>query len=154
MSDKSFTFFEFHFHEGVQVGPRQLGGFGGEEADEEQPATPEPSAPQNEDGGCLGCKLVGLGVFAAAAYALRKLLGAESNGLDALDDIETADEANGEEDGDVAIEVQSGEEREGGNAGLVVVAVVALLVLLALAARKLLGDGIEDIEVPDELAGT
>lgn len=172
MSDKSFTFFELHFHDGFQLGPKTLGqgeqpfdDAAADETDAEVEAEPD-TADTESSGGCLGCKLVGLGVLAAAAYAVRKLLSGPS-GLDALDDIEELDEfGNGgsqeSDEGDetdtdegdgVAIEVTSGEEPDSGsNTGLLVAAAVTLLLLLAVAAKKLLGGDVEDIEIPDELA--
>lgn len=165
MSDKSFTFFEFHFHDAFQLGPKSLEGLNGStetEAESEPAPDADDEAAQADDssGGCLGCKLVGLGVLAAAAYAVRKLLGGQS-GLDALDDIEELDEFGGgstdtdetEDDGSVDIEVTSGEEPSSrSNTGLLVAAAVTLLVLLAVAAKKLLGADVEELEVPDELA--
>jgi len=166
MSDKSFTFFEFHFHDAFQFGPKTLPQFGGDAnqaavtEDTEAPAEPpEAAAVEEESSGCLGCKLIGLGVLAAAAYGLRKLLSGEPNGLDALDDVENledlgdSNEDGSAEDNGVAIEVTSGEESgSGSNTGLLVAAVVTLLLLVALAARKLLGGDFEEVDIPDELA--
>lgn len=168
MSDKSFTFFELHFHDGFQFGPKSLQGLkGGAAEGETEPALDAAGEeaveePEEESGGCLGCKLLGLGVLAAAAYALRKLL-SDPSGLDALDDIEELDEfgddgegaedADEEESGAVSIEVTSDDEpASGGNTGLLVAVAVTLLVLLAVAAKKLLGGDVEEIELPDELA--
>ena len=164
MSDKSFTFFEFHFHDGFQVGPKTLPQFGEtadtsvdteESGEPEEP--PDEAVTKSRSGSSLAPKLVGLGVLAAAAYTIRKLLSGGPSGLDALDDIEEFEdvgaEADSAEDNGVAIEVTSGEESESGsNAGLLVAAVVAVLLLVVLAARKLLGGDVEEVEIPDELA--
>jgi hypothetical protein len=177
MSDKSFTFFELHFHDAFQLGPKSLEGLNGNREQATSESEREPSLDTGDgataettdatsSGGCLGCKLVGLGVLAATAYAVKKLLGSPS-GLDALDDIEEFDEFEGseqegaseadetDENGDdaVAIEVTSGDEpTSGSNTGLLVAVAVTLLVLLAVAAKKLRGADVEEIEVPDELA--
>lgn len=168
MSDKSpsFTFFEFHFHDAFQLGPKTLPPFGGKadqspvtEESDEPAESPDRGATAEPSGSSLAPKLVGLGVLAAAAFAVRKLLSGGPSGLDALDDIEELDDlGSGYEDGTaedngVAIEVTSGEETESGsNTGLLVAAVVAVFLLVVLAARKLLGGDIEEIEIPDELA--
>ena len=166
MSDKSFTFFELHFHDGVQLGPKSLeGGTGAPDTTADETAAagePETEDVSSPGGGSAVGALLGLGVLAAAAYAVKQLLSAP-NGLDALDDIEELDEfgdggsddASEEEDGDgsVAIEVTSGDEpTSGGNTGLLVAVAVTLLILLAVAAKKLLGGDVEEIELPDELA--
>lgn len=161
MSDKQFSLFELHFHEGVQIGPKTLGGLPGEaesddaELDREEPSTSVDAEAGADDGGpALVRRLVGLGVLAAAAYAAKKLLDGRPEGFDALDDIEDElddiEEAADDEDEEaVSIEVTSGEDAEsGGSTGLVVAGVVALLVILALAARKLLG-GTEEIVVEE-----
>lgn len=178
MSDKSFTFFELHFHDAFQLGPKSLEGLNGNSEQATSESESEPALDTGDgataettdttsSGGCPGCKLVGLGVLAAAAYAVKKLLGGPS-GLDALDDIEELDEFEASESGEtseadethenaeddaVAIEVTSGDEpTSGSNTGLLVAVAVTLLVLLAVAAKKLLGADVEEIEVPDELA--
>ncbi|MEF8827550.1 MAG: hypothetical protein V5A49_00870 [Haloarcula sp.] len=172
MSEKKLSLFELHFHDTVQFGPRTIDGLGGsrdEEAIDEtgdsatdtgdSAATGEeqPDESQTDDGGRSVVRpLVGLGMLAAAAYVVRKLLSGEPNGLDALDEIETGAEDADSEDIDseeaVSIEVTSGEESPSGPNGLVAAAIVALLVVLALVARKLLADTAEKIEAPDELA--
>lgn len=170
MSEKKLSLFELHFHDSVQFGPRTLDGLGGadETADErptDLPSEEEPPAldeePIEEAGGgsSLVRRLVGLGVLAAAAYAVRELLSGGPSGLDALDDIDAGiDEAAGEPAGSedsVSIEVTGGEESESGSStgsgrtGLAVAVVIALLVVLALAARKLLGDAVEEVEIAD-----
>lgn len=178
MSEKKLSLFELHFHDRVQFGPRTLDGLGSgsdeeagaDEASEEQPAglpsEDEPPAlkegPVGEGDGSgshLVRRLVGLGVLAVAAYAVRKLLGGEPSGLDALDDIEAgiddADEPVASDES-VSIEVTSGEESGSstgsGRTGLAVATVAALFVVVALAVRKLLGDAVEEIEIPDERA--
>ena len=170
MSDKSFTFFELHFHEAFQIGPKEIDGLGGDAsersaADDATAGTDtavETAADTEGTSGSLGRTLLGLGALAAAAYGIRKLLGSAPSGLDALDDIEELDDlgaAEGDEDATAAdesdsvpIEVTSDETPEsGGNTGLLVAAAVTLLVLLALAARKLLGDSVEEIDLPDDL---
>ncbi|KPN29470.1 hypothetical protein SY89_00183 [Halolamina pelagica] len=165
MADKQFTFFELHFHDGFQVGPRSLPGVD-ELTDEATPTdtgaadtstseTAEESLESSKGPGLsLLAPLAGLGALAAIAYAVRKLLGGvEPEGLDALDDIEEqVDEATQEleaEAGDsVPIEITSPEEESGGRLGLVVAAVVGLLLALALAAYKLLA-GSEEIVVEE-----
>ena len=163
MSDKQFTFFEFHFHDGLQIGPRSLDpGAANELTDTttDEPSTTtestsataeEPSEPSGP--GVLG-PLLGLGVLAGLAYAVRKLLaGAEPEGLDALDDIEeevesATDDLETEAADSVPIEITSPEEEEGGDLGLLLAGAVVLLALFALAAKKLLG-GSEEIVVED-----
>jgi hypothetical protein len=164
MSEKKLALVEFHFHDRVQFGPRTIDGLGSSEGagtslTDELPAVSEEETgePATADGGLsVVGPLVGLGVLAAVASVIRKLLSSESNGLDALDDIETA--AGGSESADteigdaVSIEVTSGEDASAGRTGLAAAAVVALLLVLALVARKLLGDAIGGIEVTDESA--
>lgn len=177
MSEKKLSLFELHFHDAVQFGPRTLDGLGdagdeglsADESSDEQPAglpgedepavLEEESVQGGDSGPSLGSRLVGLGVLAAAAYAVRKLLDGEPSGLDALDDIETGidDVDDPAESGEsVSIEVTSGADADSdsgsGRTGLAVATIVALLVVVALAARKLLGDAVEEIEIPDELA--
>ena len=164
MADKQFTFFELHFHDGVQIGPRSLPGIG-ESADEDTAGEmPESGAgtetvadsadPSGGSGPSVLGPLLGLGALAAVAYAVRKLLGGiEPEGLDALDDIEEqVDEATEELDAEaeesVPIEITSPEERSGGRAGLVAAVVVGLLLALAAAAYKLLS-GSEEIVVEE-----
>lgn len=172
MSDKSFTFFELHFHEALQIGPKEIDGLGGNATERsaaddaaagiEADTEAETTADSGGASGSLGRTLLGLGALAAAAYGIRKLLGSAPSGLDALDDIEELDDlgaSEGDEDATAAddsdtvpIEVTSDETPESdGNTGLLVAAAVTLLVLLALAARKLLGDSVEEIELPDDL---
>ncbi|MFB6220370.1 MAG: hypothetical protein ABEH90_02930 [Halolamina sp.] len=154
MSDKQFSLFELHFHDSVQFGPRTLDGLRGDaEADTDEPATTTRTDDTAEKGASLVRRLVGLAVLAAAAYAVRKLLDGEPGGLDALDDIEagTDEEAAADEGDAVSIEVTSGEESSD-RTGFVVAALVGLLVVLALAVRKLLGDAVEDIEASNDRA--
>ncbi|GAB7094810.1 hypothetical protein JCM30237_19630 [Halolamina litorea] len=150
MSDKQFTFFEFHFHDGFQLGPSSLETGDGEDADvaERTAAAPE-SAPESDTSGGSGPSvlgpLLGLGVLAGLAYAVRKLLaGVEPEGLDALDDIE--DEVEGEDA--VPIEITSPDEETGGVPGAAIAVMVGVLLVLALVARKLLG-GSEEIVVEE-----
>lgn len=173
MSKKKLSLFELHFHDSVQFGPRTLDGPDGvDETADEQPAElpsddeslPLGEAPMEEDegGSSLLRRFVGLGVLAAAAYAVRELLSGGPSGLDALDDIDAGIDAAAEEPGEsedsVSIEVAGGEESDSesstgtGRTGLAVAVVLGLLVVLALAARKLLGDAVEEIEIADELA--
>ncbi|MFW5934459.1 MAG: hypothetical protein ACOCQL_01260 [Halolamina sp.] len=166
MADKQFTFFELHFHEGFQVGPRSLPGV--DELTDGEPTTSdsaptdttqttaEASSEESAGGSGLGvlAPLVGLGALAALAYAVRKLLaGVEPEGLDALDDIEeqvdeATEEFEAEAEDSVPIEITSPEEEAGGRIGLVVAAVVGLLLALAIAAYKLLA-GSEEIVVEE-----
>lgn len=161
MSDKQFTFFELHFHDGVQLGTRTLGDgepsaadadAGADESATEPEIEPESTSEESASGGpsVLG-PLFGLGLLAAVAYAVRKLLAGEPAGLDALDDIEAEAEDHAEdleteaenlqsESGEaVPIEITTPDEEADGGIALVVAAAVGLLVILALAARKLLG---------------
>ncbi|NHX36847.1 MULTISPECIES: hypothetical protein [Halolamina] len=161
MADKQFTFFELHFHDGFQVGPRSLPG-GDEPTDDDTTTTETTTADTSttteestEDSGpSLLAPLVGLGALAALAYAVRKLLaGVEPEGLDALDDIEeqvdeATEELEAEAEDSVPIEITSPEEQTGGRTGLVVAAVVGLLLALAVAAYKLL-TGSEEIVVEE-----
>ena len=152
MSDKQFTFFEFHFHDGLQIGPRSLDPDAAEElgdatAGESSAAATDSTSTVEESGepstpGVLG-PLLGLGVLAGLAYAVRKLLaGAEPEGLDALDDIDAGDETTesleSEVEDSVPIEITSPEDEEGGGFGLLIAGAVGLLALFALAAWKLL----------------
>jgi len=165
MADKQFTFFELHFHDGFQVGPRSLPGV--DELTDGEPTptdtgsadtsdTSDTATEESSGGSALSmlAPLLGLSALAAIAYAVKKLLGGvEPEGLDALDDIEEqVDEATQEfeaEAGDsVPIEITSPEEESGGRPGLVVAAVVGLLLALALAAYKLLA-GSEEIVVEE-----
>lgn len=160
MSDKQFTFFEFHVHDGLQLGPRSLGtgadestaeATGGSTADAEQVDTGAEQA--DESGGSVLGPLFGLGLLAAAAYAVKKFLDGSSGGLEALDDIETdaeetAEELQAEAEDSVPIEITTPEEESGSGAALAVAAVVGLLLVLALAAKKLLS-GSEEIVVEE-----
>ena len=160
MADKQFTFFELHFHDGFQVGPRSLPGVGeltdGDEATADSARTDTTATGDEGSAGgsvrsVLG-PLVGLGALAALAYAARKLLaGVDAEGFDALDDVEEqVDEATEELEAEdsVPIEITSPEEGTGGRVGLVVAAVVGLLLALAIAAYKLLA-GSEAIVVEE-----
>lgn len=169
MSEKKLSLFELHFHDRVQFGPRTIDGLGGshDEGAAEDATTSltddasavgeeQPDETGTAEGGRSVVRpLVGLGMLAAAAYVVRKLLGGEANGLDTLDDIETGTGESESEDADseeaVSIEVTSGEEPPSGRKRLAAAAVVALLVVLALVVRKLLGDAVEELELPDEL---
>lgn len=168
MSDKQFTCVELHFHDGIQLGPRTLGdgdvpaldGDADESASEPE-IDPEPASEESDSGGpsVLG-PLFGLGLLVAAAYAVRKLLAGDSEGLDALDDIEEAAEEHADDlqtaaedrqteaEESVPIEITSPDEEADGSLALVVAAAVGLLVIIALAARKLLG-GSEEIVVEE-----
>lgn len=172
MSEKKLSLVELHFHDSVQFGPRTIPGLGGgdkEAADGdsagrtssgESPTVADAAGDEgtdDESGPCHICRLVGLAVLAAAAYAVKKLLDGESSGLDALDDIEAAAEDMADESAEatepVSIEVTDGEESASSSGrGLKAAAVVALLVVLVLVARKLLGNSMAEIEIPDELA--
>lgn len=158
MSDKQFTFFELHFHDGIQLGPRTLGddesAIDGDADADESMAELESASEESDDGGpsVLG-PLVGFGLLAAAAYAVRKLLGEGPEGLDALDDIEenaaeAAEEFDAEAEESVPIEITSPDEEAEGGIALVLAAAIGLLVIFALAARKLL-DASEEIVVEE-----
>ena len=162
MSDKQFTFFEFHFHDGLQIGPRSLDPGAADEltdttTDESSTTATESPSTDEKAGEATGPSvlgpLLGLGVLAGLAYAVRKLLaGAEPEGLDALDDIEAGADATEsleeEVEDSVPIEITSPEEEESGGLGLLLAGAVVLLALFALAAKKLLG-GSEEIVVED-----
>ncbi|MFC6736251.1 hypothetical protein ACFQEQ_08370, partial [Halolamina salina] len=97
--------------------------------------------------------LLGLGVLAALAYAVRKLLsGVDPEGLDALDDIEeevqdATDDLESDEDS-VPIEITSPDEETDGNLARLLAGAAVLLVLFVLGAKKLLS-GSEEIVVED-----
>lgn len=162
MADKQFTFFELHFHDGFQVGPRSLPGVDeltddGEATADSTRADTTATSDEGSAGGSVRSvlgPLVGLGALAALAYAARKLLaGVDAEGFDALDDVEEqVDEATegleAEAEDSVPIEITSPEEETGGRVGLVVAAVVGLLLALAIAAYKLLA-GSEEIVVEE-----
>jgi len=144
MSDTQFTLFELHFDDGVQLGPRTLGDgprTGAEESTTESDST---AAESDDSGGDVLGPLVGLGLLATAAYAVRELLREDPDGIDALDDVEADAETAAEES--VPIEITTPDETDGRRTGLLVAAAVGLLLILAVAARKLLG-GSEEIVV-------
>ncbi|WP_435118947.1 hypothetical protein [Halolamina sp. C58] len=151
MSDKQFTFFEFHFHDGFQLGPRSLGDADelGESSDE--PTTAEESS--ESSGPSLLGPLLGVGVLAGLAYAVRKLLaGVDPEGLDALDDIEeevqaATDDLEADEES-VPIEITSPDEEADGSLLRLLAGAAVLLVLFALGAKKLLR-GSEEIVVEE-----
>ena len=163
MSDKQFTFFEFHFHDGFQVGPRSLDPVPADEltdaTDESSTTATESTATTTEEssepsGPSVLGPLLGFGVLAGLAYAVRKLLaGAEPEGLDALDDVDEevgsgTDDREAEAEESVPIEITSPEEEDGGGLGLLLAGAVVLLALFALAAKRLLG-GSEEIVVEE-----
>ena len=161
MSDTEFTFFEFHFHDRLQLGPRTISTGGdaeaaelteGTEPAEEAEPTESADASESSGPGVIG-PLLGLGALAGLAYAVKKLLaGADAEGFDALDDIEADVEAateglQEEAEDSVPIEITEPEEETGGVAGIVVAALLGLLVVAAVL-RKLLG-GSEEIVVEE-----
>lgn len=172
MSEKKLSLVELHFHDSVQFGPRTIPGLGGSDAEaadgdsaglpgsEESPTLADAAGDETDDdesGPWHIRRFVGLAVLAAAAYAVKKLLDGESSGLDALDDIEATTEDMADESAEatepVSIEVTDGDESTSSSGrGLKAGGVVALLVVLVLVARKLLGNSMEEIEIPDELA--
>lgn len=150
MSDKQFTFLQMHFHDGIQLGPDRIS-TGGSDDDEPTDANsaptdesaPAPATESDSSGPGLLGPLLGFGALAAVvAYAVRKLLaGTDTEGLDALDDVD-------ESENSVPIEITTPEEESSGSAGLVVAGVVGLLLVLAVAAKKLLS-GSEEIVVEE-----
>ena len=157
MSDKQFTFFAFHFHDGFQLGPRSLGDADElDEASEESAADASAAKVVEESSGSgpsvLG-PLLGLGVLAGLAYAVRKLLSdLDPEGLDALDDIEEEVQAATDDvepdESSVPIEITSPDEEADGGLVRLLAGAAVLLVLFALAAKKLLR-GSEEIVVED-----
>lgn len=94
-TDKHYHLFEFHMHgEGIQFGPRSLGGGGGEA--EESVEETETASTGNESGSGrakLGlAALLGLGLLAAVAVGVKRLAGGEAS----LEDIEVLDESESE----------------------------------------------------------
>ncbi|MFW5911609.1 MAG: hypothetical protein ACOCQV_02615 [Halolamina sp.] len=148
MSDKQFTFLQLHFHDGVQLGPKRLGsGDDGTVSDTEATTSESEPASTTEESGDSGSSLLvpalGFGALAAAvAFALKKLLaGVDGEGLEALDDIDEPEES-------VPIEITSPDDDDTGVAGLLVAALVGLLLVLGVAAKKLLS-GSEEIVVEE-----
>lgn len=153
MSDKQFTLFEFHVHDGLQLGPRSLGAGTDEPTDEATTASTTDAEQAAESGSSILAPLFGLSLLAAAAYVMKKLLDGSAGGLDALDDIEagaeeTAGESQAEAEDSVPIEITTPEDETSGGAGFAVAAAIGLLLVLALAVRKLLG-GSEEIIVEE-----
>ena len=155
MSDKQFTLLELHFHDGFQHGPRSLDlddGTAAEDAIDES-ATDAVEASSDSSGPSVLGPLLGLGVLAGLAYAVRKLLSDfDPEGLEALDDIEEEVEAatadlESDEDS-VPIEITSPDEEERGGLLRLLAGAAVLLVLFALGAKKLL-QGSEEIVVED-----
>lgn len=159
MADKQFTFFELHFHEDLQIGPRSLSTGGADEAvgDDDQ-SIPELASETTDEtesaGSSVLAPLFALGLLTALGYAVKRLLAGEGgSGLDALDDIEadaeeTAEELQDDAEDAVPIEITATEEEQGGGVAVAVAAAVLLLVVLAAVARKLLS-GSEEIVVEE-----
>lgn len=159
MADKQFTFFELHFHDDIQLGPRSLGAGDADTATDESAAITESASTPDEaeesgSGASVLAPLFALGLLAAVGYAIKRLLAGEGgSGLDALDDIEadaeeTAEELQAEAEDAVPIEITTPEEEQGGGIAVAVAAAVVLLVVLAAVARKLLS-GSEEIVVEE-----
>lgn len=165
MADKQFTFFELHFHEDLQIGPRSLGTGGADEAtgddDQSIPGLAAETSGETEAadetetaGASVLAPLFALGLLAAVGYAVKRLLAGEGgSGLDALDDIEadaeeTAEELQDDAEDAVPIEITAPEEEQGGGIAVAVAAAALLLVVLAAVARKLLS-GSEEIVVEE-----
>jgi hypothetical protein len=158
MSDKQFTFFEFHFHDGFQLGPRSLGDADGLAEASDEPTTDASTTDAVEEssegsGPSVLGPLLGLGVLAGVAYAVRKLLSdIDPEGLDALDDVEeevqeATEDLEADEDS-VPIEITSPDEEESSGLLRLLAGAAVLLVLFALGAKKLLG-GSEEIVVEE-----
>ncbi|MBP1987819.1 hypothetical protein [Halolamina salifodinae] len=163
MADKQFTFFELHFHDDIQLGPRSLGSGSSSEGDSDESTTiPELSSDgsttdeteESGSGASVLAPLFALGLLVAAGYSVKRLLAGESaGGLNALDDIEadaeeTAEELQDEAEDAVPIEITSPEKEEGGGIAVDVAAAVVLLLVLGAVARKLLA-GSEEIVVEE-----
>jgi hypothetical protein len=155
MSDKQFTLLELHFNDGFQLGPRSLDLDDDTASDDAIAESTSDAAEASSDssGPSVLGPLLGLGVLAGLAYAVRKLLSnIDPEGLDALDDIEeevqeATDDLEPDEDS-VPIEITSPDEEESGNLVRLLAGAAVLLVLFALGAKKLLS-GSEEIVVED-----
>jgi len=155
MSDKQFTLFELHFHDGFQLGPRSLDLDDGAAPNDavEESTTEAVEGPSDSSGPSVLGPLLGLGVLAGLAYAVRKLLSdIDPEGLDALDDIEEEVQAATEDlesdEDSVPIEITSPDEEESGGFLRLLAGAAVLLALFALGAKKLLS-GSEEIVVED-----
>ncbi|WP_053949021.1 hypothetical protein [Halolamina sediminis] len=155
MSDKQFTLFELHFHDGFQLGPRSLDlddGTASNDAIDESTTDAVEESSEGSGPSVLG-PLLGLGVLAGVAYAVRKLLSdIDPEGLDALDDVEeevqeATEDLEADEDS-VPIEITSPDEEESSGLLRLLAGAAVLLVLFALGAKKLLG-GSEEIVVEE-----
>lgn len=176
MTDRKFTFLELHLHESdLQFGPKGLDSLlGAGETTDSSERTDDGETAESSGG---RSKLLTLLLLAGLAFALRKLLGGDEGapGLDDVTDLDnvtdlgviTGDEGAEEEttvtdeenvdvageDDAVSIDIEDAEADDGGSRLRPLVG-LALVVAIAVAARKLLGgsEDLDDLEALDDVA--